>query len=201
MRPFLVIPLFLVAAGLGFSQNLAYQNAPKAFMGFTFGSTTSAVTEGLKQAGTAFQPGPAPGKDGIQRITVPKQTLDKLENVTVDLVFVRDRLYQVSASTPYQPEVLKSLVGVLGGKYGPVKSQDGGYSYLWSFSSSNGSGPDNPDFALVLRDDPVTTKVISLIYVDHLVRRAAQASPGSGGPDRPEATPTPTPPALDSNSF
>ena len=201
MRPHLVIPFFLLSASLGFSQSLAYQNAPKAFLGFSFGATATEVSAGLKQAGTAFQTGPAPGKDGIQKLTVPHQSLDKIADVTVELVFARDRLYQVSATFAYQPEVLKGLVDVLGGKYGPLKSQDGGYSYLWSFSGQKGSGPENPDFALVLKDDPVSTKTITLAYVDQLVRRTAQASSGASGSDRAEATPSPTPPALNSASF
>jgi hypothetical protein len=202
MRPHLVIPFFFLAASLGFSQALVYQNAPKAFLGFSFGSTTAEVTNALKQAGTAFQPGPPPGKDGIQRLTVPRQSLDKIEGVTVELVFARDHLYQISGTFVFQAEILKGLVDVLGGKYGTVKSQDGGYSYLWTFSApKSGSGPDNPDFALVLKDDPISSKSITLAYVDHVVRRAAQGTSGVGGTDRAEATPSPTPPALNSASF
>lgn len=200
MRPFSVLLLFLLWAGSGFSQGLDYENAPRAFLGYPFGASLGSVTDRLTQAGTPFQSALATGKDGLQRVTVPRQTLDKLENVTVELAFSQDRLFQISASTAYSPEVLKSLVDVLASKYGPVKSLDGGYSYLWFFRSKAPSTSAAPAFALALKNDPVTKKTIVLSYVDNLVKASAAAA-GAAPQQLPVPETPAAPPALDSSRF
>lgn len=200
MRPIFVLVSLLVSLSAGFSQALDYAAAPQEALGYAFGATDASVTDALKAANTPFRQDAARPGQTLSKVTIANQTLDQLDHVTVELSFTKGALFQVSASLAYSEGSFRGLLAVLNEKYGARRSVDGGYHYSWFFNQANHApGNGNPDFAIVLANDPIDKKTITLSYVDNVRRSnpAGAAAPAPSAP-APAATPVPT---LDPKKF
>lgn len=218
MRPLAVLALFLSLSGGAIAQRLDYTSAPQQFLGYTMGSAESEVVAGLKQGGATFRQDDTAQGRGLSLVIVSNQTLDKLEHVTAELQFFHGTLFWISASLAYTPDAFEGLLTVLQAKYGPVRSNDGGFHYTWFYDQKDHNEADQrPDFAIILGNDPVDKKMITLAYVDNL-RKSQVTVPStsepsgtpalSGAPTTSSVAPTPTPapkatpaPALNPSSF
>lgn len=201
MRLFFGLLGMLAVLSGGFAQNLDYAVAPQEFLGYAFGAQETAVAEALTAAGTPFRHEAVRAGQALTKLVLTNQTLDKLDRATVELQFYRGSLYLISATVPYAADSLQALRNVLTAKYGAVKSNDGGYHYNWFFlQKGRPAGNQAPDFAIVLGNDPVTKKTVTLVYSDNL-RKSQLPPPGAANPPA-AAEPAPTPaPDLDPSRF
>ena len=162
----LVLPLVSVSA-----QDLNYTAVPQQAFGYTLGSSLSSIETALKSAKIDFREQPSTRPAPSMTLEIPRQTVQSIPEVTIRLFFAKETLYQIQASMAYDARLLGSFKDDLVKQYGPVRSLDGGFHYLWFFNQNTvQNAQQRPDFAVILANDPVTDKTVSLTYADNLRR-------------------------------
>jgi len=185
MRAFFVLFTVLGLVSSAGAEVFDPANAPKDFLGYAFGTPEAAVTDAVKAAGKPYTAVPAKTVGGESKLVLTKQTVDRLENATVELAFQGGVLFRITATLPYSADAAQGLRDVLADKYGKVKSVDGGYRYNWFFGAAGQAAGALPEFALILNVDAVA-KSIRLVYADNAVKTKP-------GPAATAAVPTPSP--------
>lgn len=193
--------LFVTVTLGGFCQSLDYASAPREALGYTFGATEASVVDGLKAANTPFRQDTTRQTLGVTTVTLNNQTLDKLDQATVELQFFKGALVQIKATVAYSSGAFKSLLAVLESKYGAKRSLDGGFHYNWFYQlAPRPQGNELPDFAIILASDAVDKKTVTLTYADNARRTNPAAATSTPVPLVPTPAPTPVP-TLDPSHF
>ena len=185
MRALFVLLCFLSLLSAVGAETFDPAGAPKDFLGYAFGATEASVTDAVKASGKPFTAVAAKTVAGESKLLLTKQSVDKLENATVELAFQSGVLFRITATLPYSNEAAQGLRDVLSDKYGKVKSVDGGYRYNWFFTPVGAPAGTLPEFALILNVDQVA-KTVRLVYSDN-------AAKNKTGVSAPAAAPTPSP--------